>query len=234
MTWLLALLLSWLWAGSPLAQMWPNPGPGRAAFGGGGGGSTPLAGDGFPGGDGALSASWGSVTGNAPLVVVSTTARVQAVGGDEASRYTGVAFPNDQYAEVTIIAAASANAGGGPAVRIAAAANTFYRATIKGPLGASAVIRIEKLQAGAYASLTGNVTMTLAANDVIRLSVTTSGANAVLTATRNGTTVAGPVTDNGTVNPPVLASGAAGMAAFVDTGTTADVILDNWAGGSIP
>lgn len=231
MTWLLAVLLSWLWAGTPLAQLFPVPGPGRAAAGGGGG-STQLAADTFPGANGALGANWSTITGENTLVIVSTAVQVASAGSDGAMRWSAVTWPNDQYAQVTLVTLNNANVGAGPVVRASAATNTLYRVTAKGPFGAAAVVRIEKFDAtGTYSNLTGNVTVTLAANDVLRLSVTTSGGNAVLTLTRNGTTIAGPFTDS---TAPIT-SGQAGMAAFADApGVVTDAVLDNWSGGSIP
>lgn len=230
MTWLLVLLLSWFWAGTPLAQMWPNPGPGRAAAGGGGG-TTQLATDAFTRADGGLGANWTTVTGtNAPALVSNGVRDIDVGGNDAAARYSAVTWPNDQYAECSITTASSANVGGGPMVRASTTANTYYRATVKGPFGATAVIRIEKFLAGAYSALTSNITLTLAANDVIRLTVTTSGSNAVLTAYQNGVARAGPVTDS----TSALTTGQAGIAVFVDAGALTDVVVDNWAGGSIP
>ena len=233
MTWFVLLLLSWLWAGSPLAQMWPNPGPGRAASGGGAG-FTQLAADPFGGGNGGLGANWTTITSmGIPSVSSGGVIANQIGGADSASAYTTITWPNDQYAQVQVTTLASVNVGVGPVVRSVAGALTHYRATVKGPFGSTAVIRIEKWNAGTYASLTGNVTITLAANDVVRLTVTTSGANAVLTALVNGVSRA-TFTDTGATNGAVIASGQAGLCVFVDSGVLSDGVLDNWAGGSIP
>ena len=229
MTWLTLLLLSWLLPSALLAQLHPFPGPGRAASGGGAG-FTQLASDTFPT-NGPLAGNWTTITGADAMTVAAGAVQDAAVdGNDAAARYTAVTWPNDQYAECAIVAASTTNAGAGPIVRASTTANTYYRATVKGPFGATAVIRIEKFLTGVYSSSpSGNVTITLAANDIIRLSVTTSGSNAVLTATQNGVTRV-----SWTDSTAAILTGQAGLAVFVDSGAATDAIADNWAGGSIP
>lgn len=176
MTWLVLLLLSWLWAGTPLAQMWPNPGPGHAAFGGGGGG--PFT-DTFTRADGALGANW---TLNLQTVSISGNAVMGTTGDDAMASYTAQNLGTDHFSQVTLTGITGSD-NGGPCVRVSGTSAYCYHAF------PSEHRELYRINAGTFTVLittpfTGQVN---AVNDTLKLAVSGTGATVTLTMTRNGT-----------------------------------------------
>jgi hypothetical protein len=184
-----------------------------------------LASDNFNRADGGLGANWTTVTGfDAPTIVSGSVQDPSAQGTDAEAFYNAVSFPADQWAQVNALKAITATSrvtgvllrqdtGGAP---------TCYRVVARGPLGTTATVEISKLVAGTFTSL-ASTTTTVNQGDTLYGEVQGS----TIVAKVNGTQVLS-ATDTD------IASGAAGIVVFVDTGTPADAILDDWFAGNFP
>jgi hypothetical protein len=164
---------------------------------------TILATDDFNRADGGLGANWTTTTSeDAPLISTNEARNSTGVLTGGGARYTGAltgggAWPNDQYAEVIIgsVVSTTTDEGVGGACRIASGAKTHYLVQ-----GNTHETRIYKVVAGAFTQL-GSDGPAVATGDKLRLIC--SGTS--ISATKNGTTIIGPVTDSD------IASGDAGI-----------------------
>jgi len=178
-----------------------------------------LASDNFDRANGGLGTNWTTVTGLAAPQITSNTVNPLAVGSDSAAFYNAVSFPNDQWSQATMVAAATSQ-GIEILCRCAAAAKTFYYGQVTGPVGATAKAYLKKWVAGTLTSLVGPTTFTSAANDVFRLEVI--GTSLVLY--QNDVALIS-TTDSS------IASGSPGIYVYADAGVITTIDLDLWSGG---
>jgi hypothetical protein len=173
-----------------------------------------LATDDFAG-TGALSANWTAMTGAS-----FAPERVSGVcgGGHGSARYgayySGISWPNDQYAKVTLkspVETASDN-GGGPQVRTAVGADTSYFLQSN-----TSESRIYKGVTGSFTQLGSDGTAG-AVNDVVYIEAVGTS----ITGKKNGSTIIGPVTDSAI---------ASGKAAVFLTPVNVAAVIDDFEGG---
>lgn len=178
---------------------------------------TQLLSDSFPYANGNLH------TANANWVFGANTFQVSANKVFASSASVSSAFrsdqvwPADQYSETTmVIGGTAATQNGGPAVRVAAGATTFY-----GVQCASATFALIKEVAGVLTSLGTNAVFPVT-GDVIRIQAVGNS----LTVFKNGVAVSGMtnITDNS------IASGSAGLWGVGNATTNG---YSTWAGGSV-
>lgn len=205
MTWLVLLLLSWLWAGTPLAQLFPMPGPGRAPTGGGGGGFT----DSFTGTNGAsLGANW---TNSIQTMTILNNAATGTAGQDSMAGYTAQNLGLNHYSQVTLSVLDPGN-NLGPCVRVSGTGATAT-AYCYFAYGGSDQRDLYRIVNSGFALVTSCVTCgTAAVGDILKLAVTGT-APATITLTRNGSLdtamgTSGVVTDSTT---PITTGTAAGI-----------------------
>ena len=176
--------------------------------------------DNFNRANGGLGANWAIIAGNAQIV--SNVVQTEFVGTDSSSRWNTDTFANDQYAQITAVAAVTGTTRlVGALLRGSAVATTFYACSARGPLGASATAEIRKNIAGSTTVLSSG-TATIAANDLVKGTVI-------------GTTIALLINgvSNRSTTDSAIASGSAGLFVFVDTGAETDAKIDNWEGGNV-
>jgi hypothetical protein len=180
------------------------------------------AADTFTRANGGLGANWTTVTSQTAPVIVGNLVQTTATGGaDSVARWSADTFPNDQFSEIKIVAAASVAANAvGAVVRADSAADTFYAAIAQGPLGAAASIILKKKIATVSTALITS-TLTLAAGDMLRLSVT--GTQLVVLV--NG------VARLSTVDSSIAAGSAGIHIASSATGGVTAAQLDDWSSG---
>jgi hypothetical protein len=182
-----------------------------------------LASDNFNRANGGLGANWTTVTGTDAPTITSASLRDPATGGTDAEAfYNAVSFPADQWAQVNTLKAITATSRGvGVLLRNdTGGARTHYRVMAEGPFGTTATVAIQKHVSGSFTSL-ASTTTTVNQGDTLYGEVQGS----TIVAKVNGTQVLS-TTDTS------ITSGAAGVVVFVDTGTTADAIVDDWFAGN--
>lgn len=179
------------------------------------------ASDNFNRANGGLGANWSTITGwTAPQIAGNLVEPGAAGGTDSAARWNADAFGNDQFSQITVVnAGSSTNDVVGVVVRAAAAANTFYQALVRGPIGASCLIQVRKVVAGTITVL-GTTLAPVAVGDTFRLTVV----GTTLTATVNGVLRV-------EVGDSAIAAGSAGIYLF-DAASVTSAQLDNWSGGT--
>ena len=185
-----------------------------------------LAADNFDRADGGLGANWTTVTGFSAPAIRTNVVEDNAVGGAASiALRTAEAFPDDQYAQLTVKAAVTSNGRVVAAtLRGVTTARTHYECQVAGPLGATATLTTVRYNAGAGTTLAGGTAIyTVAANDVLYCEIIGS----TITLKINGTTILGP-----TVDGTPITSGDPGILLFVSAGTTADAQLDDFSAGS--
>lgn len=188
---------------------------GPTVFPGAGGGPTTLATDTFNRADGAIGANWTGLDVGITFNVTSNEAKPSGTADLATTRYTGVAFPNDQWAQVSIgtIVEATSDNGAGPIVRGQAGGNIYFLQ------GNAVETRVYKRVSGGYTKL-GSDGPSIATGDVLKL----QAVGTTITATKNGVSICGsPITDSD------IASGNAGM---WDAASTAQATLDSFSAGS--
>lgn len=179
--------------------------------------STQLLSDAFPYANGDLhtdNANW--VYGAGTLQVSANKVFASSASVSSAFRSDQV-WPADQYSETTmVIGGTAAVQNGGPAIRVAAGATTFY-----GVQCASATFALIKEVAGTLTSLGTNAVFPIT-GDVIRIQVVGNA----LTVLKNGVPVIGMtnIVDNS------IASGNAGLWGVGNSTTNG---YSTWAGGSV-
>jgi hypothetical protein len=183
-----------------------------------------LAQDNFNRLDGGLGTSWTTVTAVDAPTIVSGSLRDPATGGTDAEAfYNAASLPDDQWAQVYVLKAITATSRGvGVLLRQdPAGTRTHYRVMVEGPLGATATVAIQKHVSGTFTPLTSTTT-TVNQGDVLYGEVQGS----TLVAKVNGTQVLS------TTDTEIPSGAAAGIVVFVDAGTTADAIVDDWFAGN--
>ena len=182
--------------------------------------TVPLAADNFNRGNGGLGANWTTVFSTFAPAIVSNQCNEGTINQENDAFWSALTWPNNQWAEVSIIVASGSGDYVGPGLRNASGSVfSSYVVYVVGPLGASSLLEVYKTVSGA-STLLASATFTVAANDVIRLTVEGTTLNAY----QNGILRHGPLTDS------ALASGSAGLAMYNSAGA-AQTILDNWQGG---
>jgi hypothetical protein len=159
---------------------------------------------------------WSTVTSLGNMQVISNVCSSQ-FDTDCGSRYSGIAWPDDQYSKAKLVADGTLGGGRGACllVRVAAAAQTFYRLAVDH--AASSNVELARFNAGAHTEL---ATFTQAWSDGATWELRIIGAK--LTVLLNGAVVQA-LTDG---SP--LASGSPGVG-YSSTITSAS--LDDWEGG---
>ncbi len=185
-----------------------------------------LASDDFNRADSGLGANWTTVTTGGNPTILSNEVRDTSVGGATSlAVYSAITWPDDQYAQIKVVAATSNTRSVGLILRGATAARTDYECQVIGPLGATTTLTIYRLVAGAATALVGGTAVyTVAAGDTAYCEI--RGYD--LTMKINGVTQLGPFTDTDVTK---VASGSAGIEVNAGTGAVTDALLDNFAGG---
>lgn len=174
--------------------------------------------DNFNRANGGLGANWTTQTSRSAPQIVGNLVEASAVGAatDSASHWNADAFNADQFAQIQIAAInTDVNKAVGVMVRSAAAAQTYYKLTAKGPIGLS-LCELTKTIAGVNTTLATG-TEVFSVGDLLRLTVT----GTTLVATRNGAPFM-QTTDSG------IATGQPGIYMFCGTGVLTDSQLDNF------
>lgn len=161
---------------------------------------------------------WSTVTGLGAMQIVSNVATPVSVSADSASRYSGIAWPNDQYSKAKLtVAGGSAGNGVAILVRCAAAAATFYMLAVT-HVGTNNVT-IYSTVAGVFTQLTGfPVTQAWTDGDTWELRATGTQIQAFL----NGTQI-GPTVTSATVT---AGSPGIGIGSVITSAA-----IDDWEGG---
>jgi hypothetical protein len=174
--------------------------------------------DAFTRADGGLGANWSTAgAGLFGPAIVSNQVQANAVGNDSGAIWNADAFPNDQYAKVTLKTLNTDNAKlVGVQLRCNAGTNDGYQCCVRGPFGATSPIEIRDNR---VAIATG--TAVVAANDVLLGNVV-------------GTTITLYI--NGVqklqTTDATWTAGSAGVYLFVDSGAATDAVLDDFEAGS--
>lgn len=129
-----------------------------------------LATDNFNRADNAdLGANWTPMTGESAWSIASNAATC-AVGSDSSERYSGLTWPDDQYAQAVIKQIGTAGSDVGPAIllRGASGARTFYRLLASAIGSGTSDSWVSKQVAGSYTNIAAvDSSGTWAVNDVI-------------------------------------------------------------------
>lgn len=180
-----------------------------------------LATDTFNRTNGGLGGNWTTITGQGAPQINTNVVVTNAVGTDSRAYYSAITWPDNQYAEIQVIAGA-VSAGGGAVVRAQSGANSFYNAGYAGGLGATCALQVYRYDSGTANQLS-STTKTINANDLIRFEVEGSTLRAYIA----GTLQYGPTTDS------TYTSGSAGCSVYVDSGSTTNSKIDNFEGGAV-
>lgn len=175
---------------------------------------TQLASDDFNRANGGLGANWTTTTSESVPVILSNEASADTSTGTYGSRYTGITWPNDQYAEAIIgsIVENVTDNGAGPACRIASGTQTHYFAQTN-----TVETRLYKVVSGTFTQL-GTDGAACATGDTLRLECQGTS----ISVKKNGATIIGPVTDS------AISAGDAGIwIAF----SSLNGKINSWAGG---
>lgn len=181
-----------------------------------------LASDDFNRANGGLGANWTTVGGSQTAPAINSNGVVP--GGvsvnDSSAFYNGVTWPNDQYSQVQGITAASGSIGQFAMIRGTSAACTYYRAGVSdSAYGGSCAWKVQKAVTGTFTTISSGTT-SISANDTLYLEAQGTSLKFKV----NSTSISTP-TDS------AIASGSAGLALYVDSGSVTDSKLDNWAAG---
>lgn len=157
---------------------------------------TTLATDDFNRADSAsLGANWTEDPNNA--MAISGNKLVSP--SDTSAYYTGVAFPNDQWAQAVL----NGGDGGGIALR-GTAGNTHYVVNIEGGFGVGVSLVVARFNAGVFTGLDSQ-SVTFNSGDVLYAQIVGD----TITAKRNGSALGTPVVDG-----TPIASGSPGLFGF--------------------
>jgi hypothetical protein len=167
-----------------------------------------------------LGGNWTQTTSENTLVIASNHIEFGSAGSDAGNLYTGSAFANDQYSQLTLPVIATAGGGVGTGigvgVREANGARTYYRVVC-----CAAGTELGKVVSGSFTSL-GTDSTAWADGDIVRLEV--SGTS--ITVKRNGATIGGLTTTDGDIG-----SGSASMK--YSSAASGTPTADDWDGGDI-
>lgn len=183
--------------------------------------TTPLATDNFNRANGAVGASWTTVSSQGGLVVASNQLEASSYGTDSAAFYNGVTWPNDQYSQIQAITSTQTFGNIGVLCRASSSANTFYNCIWNGALGASNALEIWKNTTGTWVKI-GTFTMTVNTTDTIQMQCV----GTINTAYVNSVSKLIATSDS------AITSGNAGV--FMNSpNAITNAIADNWEGGSV-
>lgn len=184
-----------------------------------------LVSDNFNRADGGLGTNWTTITAKlAPAIVANAVQRNTTATPSSQALYTGIAWPNNQQASITVTTLTSGSIG--PIVRGTAATTTDYVAQVNAPCDGTSTLQVSRVVNNTATVIYGPTTKTCTAGQVVKL-VVSGGTPSTLTVYYNGVDQTGPITDN----TPIL-SGSAGI--FVTTaGAATTAVLDNFLGESI-
>lgn len=178
---------------------------------------TTLATDSFDRADNAdIGANWTQQTGHQAFKIVSNTAQPSGFSSNAAENYSGIPWPDDQWAQAacTTTGGVSAARGPGVALRMSSSAQTWYRCLINED--ASANLCIRKFVNGVSSAIT-TFTTTYVDGGVFDVQVV----DTTLSVSYQGVLL-------GTVIDSSIASGSAGIN-FSSSVTSCSV--DNWSAG---
>lgn len=180
---------------------------------------TELASDNFDRADGALGANWTANSAESGTLTIVSNAVARGTDSDASAIYNAVAWPNDQYSEITIGTADTVVGNGmGPICRSpSSSVKTYYRLIVS-----SSGYELLKFVAGGNTSLASGTGTTFAAGNTARLECT-GGATTTLRMYKNGVQFGGDITDS---SSPIT-SGNAGIA----YSSSSDETIASWAGG---
>ena len=157
-----------------------------------------------------------------PAQLVSDTAQSTATTYQANAVWTGLTWPNDQYAEITLSALVDVNSFAYADVRASVSDDTRYRIAVQGPFGSSAVFYLAKRVAGSQTIL-GTLNGAVSANDTIRLAIQGS----TITVYQNGVLLSALTTTDSSI-----ASGSAGFGLQV-AATLVDAAVSLWIAGTL-
>ena len=164
-----------------------------------------------------IGGNWATITAEGAMQIVSNAATPANVNNDSGARYTVGTFPPDQYAQCNVtVNGPTLGTGPGPGVRMAAAAETYYRATISNN---ASNVELTRCVAGVFTTLWAR-TATFTDGDLVRLEVKGS----VLRVLINGVPVGTDFADSA----PIL-TGNPGIS--FSSGSVISATLDNWSAG---
>lgn len=164
--------------------------------------------------NGAIGAAWTALTGWSSASIVSNAINSPGAALTPVAMWNNTtAWPNDQYAKLTVLATVEtiSDNGVGPAVRMSNAADTMYFIQ-----GNTVETKLYKVVAGTFTQLGADGPAIAAGNTLELRAIGTA-----ITAYKNGVAIIGPITD------AAIASGRAGFwmsDASVET-------VDDWEGG---
>ena len=177
--------------------------------------------------DGGLGANWTTVTGLSNPTIVGGVVQPANIGNPSSiALYTNITWPNDQYATVKIITAATSSGRvPGLVVRGITGARTEYECHLNGPLGATVNLLLVRYNAGASTTLASTgANQTVASGDTLGCQAKDDVVKLLI----NG------VAKLSVVDATPITSGSPGIIAHTSAGATSDTQLDDWAGGSLP
>lgn len=181
-----------------------------------------LATDDFTGTVDPLGGAWVAVTGEQTWKKAGGVAVPNNLLTDSVSRYSGVSWPVDQWAQVTCVVTGTDDATGpGLALRASASAQSYYKAIVC-KAGANNVT-VKKVIAGVF-TLLAQMTVTWTDGDVLYAQVV-GAAPGELIIKQNGAAVGTPIAGDA-----ALADGDAGIA-YSETCTAASI--DDWSAGLV-
>lgn len=167
--------------------------------------------------DSAHTAGAWSITTNLDVYnIASNIAVAGALANDSGAYYSGITWPNNQYAKCTLVAthADGAGVGYGVMVRLDTAGSNYYRL-----VGNASGFELVKKVAGTTTSLASGTGTTFTAGDTIALQVS----GTTLTTYKNGVQFGSPITD------AAVATGNAGLG-YSSTSSASDGVI-NFEGG---
>lgn len=185
---------------------------------------TQLASDNFVRADSAgLGANWTTQSDGNSFDVSGNKAVPHSLDSDCGDIYTGAAFPNDQYSEITIGALTSSTGGTGPGVMVRASTSqlTRYRCVVCNPGSGGTTIELAKEVNGAYTPL-GTAGTAVVVGDRLRLEVHGTAISVFVNDVNTNIGGSSSVTD---------ASISSGGAGIIYSSTASSASITNWIGG---
>lgn len=172
---------------------------------------------------GTLGANWGAISTLSGFKIVSNQAVQATTGSNGGNRYTAVTFGNDQFSQITIAADPNNFNYGGPCIRAASGAITYYGAGFDSFNSGNTRQRIWKVVATTWTSLAASSSVNIAQNDVVYLQAVGNA----LTMKVNGSTVL-TATDSAIASgQPGFQSRSPGNQATFDDWSAADIVSGN-------
>lgn len=167
-----------------------------------------------------IGGNWTTISTEGDLAIVSNAVTPHSLAVDSGAFYNAITWPNDQYSQLNLTVSSTTSAQGmGPAVRVASAAETYYRVVLSH--AATLNVVLHKVVASSLSTLWSR-TATFNDGDLVRLEVQGTTLRVFIA----GTQVGADFSDS---SSPIT-SGSAGIgyspAATSNSG-------DNWEGGDL-